>query len=382
MDNAGGSVPTEGVVDAIRTYLTRDMVQLGASYASSVKATQKVEAGKEAAASLLGCAVDDVVLGASTTANLHVLARGFAPLVTPGDEIVITDADHEANRGAWARLARDRGATLRIWRMDDERLTAEGLVEVLTERTKVVAFTHCANVIGSIHDARAFCQTIRDAGAISVVDGVAYAPHRRVVAPAIGADVYVVSLYKVYGPHLGAAYVSPELRERLDNQNHFFLEQTGSYRFMPGNVSHELAAGLPGIVDYLHELDLHHGGDGDLDATWARIRRHEAALGAPLLAFLRDHPEVRLLGEPEITATGLDGRVPTIAFTVTGRPSASIPPELDDHSAIRWGHFYAYEAMTALGLDPEDGIVRVSLVHYNTVDEVERLLRRLDVILG
>jgi len=382
MDNAGGSVPTQGVVDAISTYLAKDMVQLGASYGRSARAGDQVAAGKVAAAELLGCAVEDVVLGDSTTANLFVLARAFVSLVAAGDEIVVTEVDHEANRGAWIRLAEDRGAKLRIWRLEREQLTAAGLASVLSERTRVVAFTHCANVIGSVHDASAFCRTIREAGAISVVDGVAYAPHRRVVAPDLGADVYAMSLYKVYGPHLGATYVAASLRDRLANQNHAFLEDAGSYRFMPGNVSHELAAGLPGIVSYLRALDRHHGGDGELDGAWTRIRAHEAALAAPLLTFLKDHPKVRLLGAAEISATGPDLRVPTVAFTVEGRPSASLPPELDAHCAIRWGHFYAYEAMKALGLDPDDGIVRVSLVHYNTQAEVERLIERLDATLS
>ncbi len=383
MDNAGGSVPTREVVDSITTYLTADMVQLGASYDRSARATAKVDEGKEAAAELLGCTADDVVLGASTTANLFVLARAFAPMIAAGDEVVVTEVDHESNRGAWTRLAEERGAKLRVWRLEDQRLTAAGLAAVLNERTRVVAFSHCANVIGSIHDVSGLCQTIREAGAISVVDGVAYAPHRRVLAPALGADVYVMSLYKVYGPHLGAAYVAPALRDRLANQNHFFLEATGSYRFMPGNVSHELAAGLPGIVAYLRSVDRHHGGEGDLDRTWSLIREHEAQLGAPLLAFLRDHPKVRLIGEPEITGSGpTDPRVPTVAFTVEGRPSASIPPQLDAHCAIRWGHFYAYEAMEALGVAPDDGIVRVSLVHYNTVAEVQALIERLDALLG
>ncbi|MEM6931860.1 MAG: aminotransferase class V-fold PLP-dependent enzyme, partial [Myxococcota bacterium] len=382
MDNAGGSVPTQAVVDAIHTYLTQDMVQLGASYDRSAQATSKMTAGKEAAATLLGCAFDDVVLSASTSSNMFVLARAFAPLVGPGDEVVITEIDHEANRGAWRRLAEERGAQLRIWRLQEERLTAAGLAAVLTERTRVVAFTHCANVIGTVHDVRGLCRTIRDAGAISVVDGVAYAPHRRVDAPALGADVYVMSLYKVYGPHLSAAYVAPALRDRLANQNHDFLEETGSYRFMPGNASHELAASLPGIVAYLRGLDRHHGGPGELDGAWDLIRAQEATLGAPLLAYLRDHPKVRLIGEPDITASGPDPRVTTIAFTVHDRPSASIPPALDDHCAIRWGHFYAYEGMKALGLDPAEGIARISLVHYNTVAEVDRLIERLDEVLS
>lgn len=378
-DNAGGSVPARGVVDAITRYLSEDMVQLGASYPRSRRASERVAAAYPAAATLVGGQAAGIVLNSSTTMNMHVLAHAFEPLVGAGDEVVVTELDHEANRGAWRRLAERRGARLRSWKVEGDALTMNGLEAVLSERTKVVAFTHCANVVGRLHDATAFCARIREAGARSVVDGVAFAPHRRVDVEALGADVYALSLYKVYGPHLGLCHVRPELLSELGNQNHFFVAGQGSYELMPGNVCHELAAAVVAVVDYLVTLDRRHGGDGSLSGAFTRIAAHEEALVTPLVDWLVAHPRVRLLGP----ATGEAGaRVPTVAFTVDGMASREVPAALDSAGVgIRFGHFYARRAMEAFGLEPEDGVVRVSMVHYNHPAEVARLIEGLEAAL-
>jgi selenocysteine lyase/cysteine desulfurase len=279
------------------------------------------------------------------------------------------------------RMAKARGATVREWAVDREthELTMEGLEAVLGEKTKLVCFTHCSNVVGSIHDARAFVARIHEAGARAFVDGVAYAPHRRVDVRALGADAYGVSLYKVFGPHLGLLYVKDELLDELDNQNHFFLEGTGTYQLMPGNVSHELAASLPGIVDYLEALDRHHGGEGELSRAFDLVAAHEEELARPILGFLAEKETVRLVGRRDPDRAG---RVPTITFAVEGRASAELPAALAKHGvAIRHGHFAAHRAMEPLGVDPADGLVRISAAHYNTIEEVGRLLEALDAEL-
>lgn len=376
-ENAGGSVPAAGVVERASAYLAHDMVQLGAGYPRSARASERVEAGKRAAAALVGAAPHQIALGDSTSMNLYVLAQAFARRVGPGDEVVVTDLDHEANRGVWVRMAKARGATVREWAVDREthRLTMQGLEAALSERTRLVCFTHCSNVVGAIHDVRAFAARIHEAGARAVVDGVAYAPHRRVDVGALGVDAYALSLYKVYGPHLGLLYVADDFLAELDNQNHFFLEGTGTYQLMPGNVSHELAASLPGVVEYLTALDRHHGGEGELDRAFEILAAHEEALARRILAFLAEHERVRLIGPATPDRTR---RVPTIAFTVDGRASAELPAALDGRGvAIRHGHFYAHRAMEAFGLAPDDGVVRISAVHYNTLAEVERLLEAL-----
>lgn len=384
-DNAGGSVPVAGVVSRAHDHMARLGVQLGASYPMSVEATERVAAGHRAAEQLLNAPEGTVVLGPSTTANLRMLAHALAPLWSAGDEIVVTDLDHESNIGAW-RMLEARGFVLREWKLRPatQRLHVEDLEPLLGPRTRLVAFTHCANVVGSLHDARAIIERVHAAGALACVDGVAYAPHRLVDVQELGADFYAVSLYKVFGPHLGMMYVRADHLERARSQNHFFLGETATpYKLEPGGVPHELAASLPGIVEHFLELDakLPGGGAGDDRARMARaydaIAAHEAALSEPLLAWLASRKGVHVLGEPSADPAL---RVPTVAFTVEGRRASEVPPRVDRaRVAIRWGTFYAHRAIDALGLAERDGIVRVSMAHYNTPGEVERLIEALSV---
>lgn len=384
-DNAGGSPPLAGVVDRVADYMRTCAVQLGASYALSAEATERVAAGKAAAAWLVNADPDEIVIGPSSTNNIRILARALQPLFAPGDEIVVTDLDHECNNGAWRDLASD-GVVVREWRFDRDRaeLTLEGLEQVLGPRTRLVCFTHCANVVGTVHDAAAIVARIHAAGALACVDGVAFAPHREVDVRALGADIYFLSIYKVFGPHLGLLYVQRDLLRRARSQNHFFLpEDAGSYRLQPGNVVHELTAALPAIPEYLLALDARHHADAAALPARARLTRvfedmtrYEEELARPLLEFLAARRGVRVLGH---TAADAALRVPTVAFIAEGRDSASIPTALDrEKLGIRYGHFYAYRAMTSLGLHETNGVVRASLAHYNSPAEVERLIRALD----
>lgn len=387
-DNAGGSVPLAGVIERVSAYMSGHAVQLGAGYELSVRASSEVAAGHRAAELLLGAEPGEVVLGSSTTVNLRTLARALRPLFEPGDEVVVTDLDHESNIGPWRELEAD-GVRVREWRFRPETgaLDPRDLDELLTGRTRLVCFTHCSNVVGSIHDLGAIIRRVHEAGALACVDGVAFAPHRLVDVKESGADFYAVSLYKVYGPHIGMLYGRRESLLRARGQNHFFFgEDELPYKLEPGGPVHELAASLPAIPAYLLELEalLPGGGTGTGRARLARafdaIAAHEEALAAPLLEWLRSRTGVRLIGEP-----GADRarRVPTIAFTVDGRDSADIPAALErDHVAVRFGHFYARRAIERLGLLERNGIVRVSMAHYNTPAEVERLIAALDRALG
>lgn len=371
-DNAGGSVAPRQVIERTRDYMARLHVQHGASYAPSAEATEAVAAGVRAAARLVNADPDEVVIGPSTTMNVLVLAQALRPTMKEGDEIVVTQLDHEANIGAWRRLA-ETGIVVREWPLDVESATlrTEDLEPLLNDRTRLVCFTHCANVVGTIHDVAAIARLVHDAGAELCVDGVAYAPHRRVDVRALDVDWYLVSLYKLYGPHLGLLYGKRDCLRRAANVNHYFIDDDPvSYKLTPGNVVHELTAAVPGIVDYLETID------PDLDRAFERIAEHEERLVAPLLDWLAARKDVRLIGEP-----GADRalRVPTVAFTVEGRHASEIPPLVDrEQVAIRWGHFYAARAIEALGLAERGGVLRASMVHYNTSDEVDRLIAALD----
>jgi len=383
-DNAGGSVPLGAVVDAVADYMRRRQVQLGATYEHSATAAAQVAAGRAAMAELVGADPDEVVFGSSSTANVRHLARALRPRLRPGDEIVVTDLDHETNIGAWRALAAD-GARIRVWEFDRDtlELTPAGLERALSDRTRLVCFTHCSNLVGAVHDAAGLVRRIHAAGALACVDGVACAPHRRVDVRALDADFYFLSLYKVFGPHVGLLYGKRERLREAAGQNHFFIgEDEIPYKLEPGGVTHELVAALPAIRDYLAELGAAAAPAAPpgerLDRAYAVIAAHERTLVAPLLEFLRGRRGVRLLGRAE---AGPD-RAPTVSFVVDGRDSAAVPAALDrERVAIRYGHFFAYRAVEALGLLAGNGVVRVSMAHYNTPAEVARLIAALDRVL-
>jgi cysteine desulfurase family protein (TIGR01976 family) len=382
-DNAGGSVPLAGVIERVHGYMSRWQVQLGGTYHHSATAAALVAAGRRAMARLVNAAPEEIVLGPSSTMNVRTLSRALRPLFSPGDEIVVTNLDHEANIGAWRALEAE-GVRVREWKFDLERveLTLAGLEPLLTQRTRLVCFTHCSNLVGTVHDATAIIRRVHEAGALACVDGVACAPHRRVDVKALDADFYFLSIYKVFGPHLGLLYGKRDLLLRARGQNHFFIpEDEIPYKLEPGSVGHELTAALPAILEYLLALDERHHPESPapesarLERVFGDIAAHEAALVAPLLDFLRSRRGVRVLGRGTADAH----RAPTVSFVVDGRDSGEIPARLEaERIALRHGHFYAHRAVEALGLHGRNGVVRVSMVHYNTRDEVDRLIAALD----
>ncbi len=382
-DHAGGSVPLAGVIERVHDYMSHWQVQLGATYRHSATAAALVAGGRSAMARLVNASPDEIVLGPSSTTNVRTLSRALLPLFSPGDEIVVTNLDHETNIGAWRALEAE-GLVIREWRFDPERLelTLEELEPLLHQRTRLVCFTHCSNLIGTVHDAAAIIRRVHEAGALACVDGVACAPHRRVDVQALDADFYFLSIYKVFGPHLGLLYGKRDLLLRARGQNHFFIpEDEVPSKLEPGSVVHELTAALPAILEYLLALDeRHHPGSpapetARLDRVFEDIAAHETALVAPLLDFLRSHRGVRVLGRETADAR----RAPTVSFVAEGRDSSEIPARLDaERIAIRYGHFYAHRAVEALGLHACNGVVRVSMAHTNTTDEVGRLIAALD----
>ncbi len=383
-DNAGGSAPCIQVIDRVRDYLSTHPWQLGASYAVSEQASQMVHAGRSAMAEWIGAEPSEVVLGPSSTVLARQLAESLRPTFDPGDQIVVTNLDHESNIGPWRALA-SVGVEIREWkfRHDTHALELEDLNSLLSERTRLVCFPHVSNIVGNVHDVRAICDRVHAVGALACVDGVAFAPHRRVQVRDLGADFYFFSAYKTYGPHVGVLYGKKDQLLAAKGLNHFFVSESSvPLKFEPGNVNYELTASLPGILEYLRELGRSHAKDfsspASLDQIHEAIATHEDDLSRPLLRFLSAHPRVTLFGRDEPGP----GRVPTISFTVEGVASSALPLRLDQQRiAIRYGHFYAYRCIDSLGLLERDGVVRISMVHYNTSEEVARLIEALDEIL-
>ena len=387
LDNAGGSQVLGRVADRIHQYLLNDNVQLGASYAPSQRAGERVLAARRAVAELVNAFHDDeVVMGPSTTALIGTLVEALRPGLRAGDEVIVTDTDHEANIGAWARLA-EVGVVVRIWHVDTQSLAlvATDLDALIGPRTKWIAMTQASNILGSVNPVADVARRAHAVGARLCVDAVAYAPHRLLDVQACGADAVVFSFYKVFGPHYAMLWVRRDLLLSLPSLNHYFIgPDVLPYKLQRGNVNYELSWGCAGIADYLRDVGTELGAPGStrerMQAAFDAFAQHEDALAEQVLAWLRASKGARIIGLPSVTA---GERVPTISFVVDGVPSESIVRRVDAHGiGIRFGDFYATRLIDALGLRQNGGVVRISIAHYNTAGEIDRLLAALDAALG
>ena len=386
-ENAGGSYVPQSVIDRVMSYMRDLQLQPSWTFGPSADAVARIAEGKRLMAAMVGAEPDEIIIGSSTTMNFYLLTQALRPGLKPGDEIVVTNLDHEANVGAWRRLA-EFGMVIREWQIDPVSgfLDPVQLDGLLGPRTRVVTMSHCSNIVGSFNDVAAVAKKVHAIGGLLAVDGVAAAPHRAVDVKALGVDFYAFSLYKTFGPHLGLLYVRRDLWKDLAPQNHFFIPEAPD-KLLPGGANHELTAGLVGIADYFDLLDRHHfqGPENEFHGRVARVYRlieaHERRLGERVLAYLRAKPGIRIIGKQSM-ADESAGRAPTISFTVAGRRSQEIAESLNKQNiAIGFGDFFARRCIEALGLTPEDGVVRVGIAHYNDDGDVDRLLKALDKVL-
>ncbi|MCK4867888.1 MAG: aminotransferase class V-fold PLP-dependent enzyme [Alphaproteobacteria bacterium] len=387
LENAGGTLVPRQVTDRLADFTTNCQVQPGEGYDASDAGKARIDEGRAVLAGLINADLDEIVVGPSTTSNVYVLSHALTPLLKPGDEIIVTNQDHEANNGAWRRLEA-AGAVIREWRMnpDTDDLEIEDLEALLNERTKLVCFTHCSNIVGLIHDVKAIVRRIHEAGALACVDGVAFTPHRRVDVKDLDVDFYLYSSYKVFGPHMGILYGKRDLLARLANQNHYFVESDDAqHRLCPGGLNFELTAACGGIMEYLDLVHAHHfpGANVEqqqkLNQVYALFAAHEVAMSRPIEEFLTTRPGVRLIGRG---AAGRRERVGVFAFTVDGRDSREFPEKLRDHKiGLFADDFYAARCIDAIGARPQNGVVRASMVHYNSRQDVDRLIDGLDRII-
>jgi cysteine desulfurase family protein (TIGR01976 family) len=388
-DNAGGSQTLKRVVDRISEYLLTSDVQLGASYAVSQLASERVAKAAQAMATLINArTASEVVMGSSTTLMIRILSLCISQTWNPGDEVIVTNCDHEANIGAWVDLAK-QGIKIKVWRLNPDtlKLHLEDLEQLLSDRTRLVAFTHGSNILGTINPVKDITKLVHRHGAMVCVDGVGYAPHRLIDVQDLDVDFYVLSFYKVYGPHYALLYGKQEHLLAMPGINHYFIGKTDiPYKFQPGNVNFELSYGMLGLCDYLSELaQLHYGEQTAPDLRSQMVQAfdlmsvHEDVISDRLLKYLTSKSNVRIIGQPQANR---DLRVPTISFVVEGINSQTIPLQIDKHNiGIRFGDFYAKRLIEDLGLDKQGGVVRVSMVHYNTIEEVDRLIQALETVL-
>lgn len=388
LDNAGGSQVLKRVAERIHDYLLSSSVQLGATYATSTTASARVTEARQAIAELINAADDrEVVMGGSTTGLMFQLIQAILPNVHAGDEIILTNTDHEANVGAWKRL-QQAGAVIKIWQVNPETLQLDlnDLEKLLSANTKWLAMTYASNVLGTINPIAEVARRVHAVGGRVCVDAVAYAPHRLVDVQASGADVLVFSFYKVFGPHYAVLWGQFELLQSLANLNHFFIaEDNLPYKLQPGNVNFELSYGCQGIADYLIAIGEQFGGSGKrrqiMQYAFDKFEAHENYLAQRLLDFLNSKSSVRIIGMQQVHE-GDASRVPTISFIVENTPSEAIVKHIDQFNiGIRFGDFYARHLIEALGLQQYGGVVRVSIAHYNTVEEIALLISHLNTII-
>ncbi|MFM1862871.1 MAG: hypothetical protein RLZ26_1393 [Pseudomonadota bacterium] len=381
-ENAGGSYPCRQVVERLARFYRARKVQPYAPYPASEAGGAEMDEARARLAAMLGVATDEVSFGPSTSANTYVLAQAVREwLGAEGGAVVVTNQDHEANTGVWRRLAA-AGIEVREWCIDPQtgHLDPADLARLLADgRVRLVCFPHCSNVVGEVNPVAEICAMARAAGAASCVDGVSYAPHGFPDVGALGADVYLFSAYKTYGPHQGIMTIRREFGMLLPAQGHFFNAGTLYKRFTPAGPDHAQVAACAGMADYVDALHAHHfpGADAAPAARAAAVhdlmRAHEVALTAPLLSYLGARNDLRLIGPRRA-----EGRAPTVALALD-RPAEPVARALAGHKVMAGGgDFYAVRPLAAMGVDTEAGVLRLSFVHYTTRAEVDRLIAALD----
>ena len=383
-DNAGGSYACGQTIEWLERYYRQTKVQPYNDYPASRLAGEQMDAAKERMAGWLNVAPDDLQFGPSSSQNTYVVAQALREWLKPGDEVIVTNQDHEANIGVWTRLA-NAGVVVREWKVEPAtaELRTADLEALLSPRTRVVAFTHCSNIVGSLNPVREWTDLVHRVGARAIVDGVSFCPHGLPDIPSLGADIYLFSLYKVYGPHLGVMYVSRDFAGELPHQGHFFNAGRAAHRFTPAGADHAQVASVNGVLDYMEAVAQRHGlGDGGT-APRARavhnlFRDQETALLQPLLDFLSKHPRIRMIGRDRASE-----RAPTVAFTVDSHRSTEVARRLSEVDlGLGAGHFYAYRLIKALDVDTSDGVLRASFVHYTTPAEISRLISALETVVS
>lgn len=382
-ENAGGSYPCRYAIWRLNRFYNEYKVQPYAPYRAAEQAGAQMDEARVRLSALLGVGRDELHFGPSTSANTYVLSQAFRGWLAPGAAIVVTNQDHEANSGAWRRLA-ESGIEVREWKVDPDtgHLDPAALEALLDERVRLVCFPHASNILGEVNDAAAICALVRGAGALSCVDGVSFAPHGLPDLGVLGADIYLFSAYKTFGPHQGLMVVRRELAYDLPNQGHGFNAADPVKRFTPAGPDHAQIAACAGIADYLDAFYEHHyrGGRnarGRAGKATELIRARETEIVMPLMAYLASRPDLRVLGP----RSAGPARLPTVSIALD-EPGAQAAGRLAHHGIMAGGgNFYAPRLLSALGVDPDRGVLRLSLLHYTLPEEVDRLIVALDTEL-
>ena len=380
LDGPGGTQVPDTVIAAISGALEAGIGNLGGAFAASRHSDAIVAAARAAVADLFEANPDEVVFGPNMTTLTFAMSRALARRWVPGDEVVVTRLDHDANVTPWRLAAADRGVRVRMVEFDpvDGTLDVAGFHAALGPRTRLVALTAASNALGTVTPLAALIPAAHAVGALVYVDAVHHSAHRLLSLRHLGADLIAASAYKFFGPHIGMLVGRRDLLESEDPYKLVPTHDHGPERWETGTQSFEALAGVTAAVDYLASLGP--GGDrrSRLEAAFAAIRTHETALAERFLAGIGEMPRVRLHGISD--PARLTERVSTFALEVEGIHPRVVAERLGEQGLYVWdGDYYAVGVMERLGKAP-DGLVRVGFVHYNTTDEVDRVLAALDAL--
>ena len=383
-ENAGGSYPCIQTINRLTDFYMKNKVQVNYPYPASMKAGDLMEASYKRMADYMNVDESEIHFGPSTTQNIYVLAHAMRPMWQAGDEIIVSCQDHEANAGAWRKLA-DQGIKIVEWHVHPKTglLLLDTLDDLFSDRTKMVAFPHCSNVIGHINPVKEISQRAHEYGALSVVDGVGYAPHGFPDLKALGADIYLFSLYKTFGPHLGLMYVDKTLIGKMENQSHFFKEGIIRSMLTPAGPDHAQIAAASGILDYFDAVYKHHFNESATPAERNRavnklFQEHEKELLERLLEFLRSRDDIEIVGPDSA-----EDREPIVSIIPKNKNIKKVYASLTEQKLmLGMGNFYAHRPLIDMNIPRDPGVLRISFLHYTTMDEINQLIQGLEVALN
>ena len=378
-ENAGGSYACGPVINRLNRFYKERKVQPYGAFEASISGGVEMDEARSGLARYLGVKDYEVSFGPSTTQNAYVLAQAFGEWLSASDSIIVTNQDHEANTGSWRRLS-NKGVKVKEWQVNKEtgELSLENLENLLDENVKLVCFPHCSNIVAHINPVKEIVSLAHSAGAYVCVDGVSYAPHGLPNVDDLGADIYLFSSYKTYGPHQGIMVIKEKLAELLPNQGHYFNEKFLTKKFTPAGPDHAQIAACAGIIEYFDALAAHHGIKiSDAPAKVHKLfRNHETKILQPLLNYLKTKNSARLLGPSDASV-----RAPTVALDL-GCNAFEVAKKLSVEDILAGGDdFYAVRLLEALGVDINHGALRLSFVHYTRQQDVNAVIEALDEVL-
>jgi cysteine desulfurase family protein (TIGR01976 family) len=408
LDGPGGTQVPQRVIDAISDYLRHDNSNTSGAYATGRRTDAMISAARAAMADFFHCGADEVIFGLNMTSLTYMISRAIGRDLGPGDEILVTRLDHDANVSPWLQLAEERGVTVRWAEIHDEDCTLDiaDLASKINERTKLVAVGYASNAVGTINPVKVITKLAHAAGALAFIDAVHYAPHGLIDVAALDCDFLVCSTYKFFGPHMGVLFGKREHLTRLRPYKVRPLVDTIPFRWEWGTLNHECIAGITACVEYIADIGRNHGTwsggrparpssearpsapltrRAAIEAAYQLMHEHERTLVDRILAGLATTPGVKIYGITDPARR--NERCATIALRIEdgkpGRSPLELATKLGDRGIFTWdGNYYALNLTEHLGVEKSGGFLRIGLVHYNTVEEVDRLVAALREIVG